>query len=603
MMKNMIVLWKMIFTHAFFLAALKVLQAIILCIATPLSIFYIERFINQCISYVSGETEMSHVIEAGIVLGIFMIIIATNGLVSQMIHTRLQRNVENKVSEIIANKYLSLPYSTFENAGAQDVMDRMGRTPQKTLCEAFSRTISVATSIISLFGTALMFSNISPVFPFGFLVFIGIIVCCDYKAMRKMDSVYQEQSTEERKLKYYSELLCDKNSLYSLRVLNAVKFVYRKMDSVLEIVQKERLKVGLLSQKFMLISSLAFKAWIAFILAFMVHALMDRTITVGGFVSLISAIDLMISMIDQISMNITMFSLQYNEVANFYKFLNLTERKSPISEEVAVSSFGQAGMIIEFRNVYFRYPNRREYILQNLSFSIKEGENIALVGANGCGKSTIVKLICGLYEPERGQIFFGSKEIHTITQEERCRYISLVFQDFFKYYLTLRENIGFGDIIRMGDDEKLLEAMCRGNALRILHKSDRGLAMNLGNLYADGIDLSGGEWQKVAISRGNVGDGKIIVMDEPTAALDPTAENEIYTTFVNILKRKEQGSIIISHRLASARIADRIIVIKNGSVFEMGTHEELMKKQDGYYREMFLTQSAWYVGGKKNEGK
>lgn len=599
-MKSIIQVWKFVFTYAPFWAIARILQGILICFATPLSVRYVETLIDQCVNYAKGLAGLDNIAMTGFTLSLFMLILAANNLINQLIDTSMRRNIENRLPEEIIRKFLSIPYSNFEDSDIQNVLQRMGKTPQKTICEIFSGMMTVITSGISLGGTALLFADISLLFPAGFLVFLTIMIYCDFHAMWMMNSMYQRQSVQERWLEYLTKLLCEKDSLYGLKVLQAIAFVHNKMDQFLESVQKQRLKAGFFTQKYMLVSSLAFKAWIAFLLFFMVYALRQGSVTIGAFVSLISATDLIISLVDRISYNITTLSLQYNQVANLTTFLHLNEKTDHFnassidytSEKVANE---QKKILIEFKNVSFRYPHMEKYVLNNLSFIIYPGENIAIVGENGCGKSTIMKLLCGLYEPERGEIFLGGKEIHSISQKERIKFISIVFQDYFKYYLTLRENVAFGQIEEIDHDTAILNALQRGNALGILGKCPGGnLDTNLGNIHTYGINLSGGEWQKIATSRGNLAESHFIIMDEPTAALDPTAENEMYTTFVGILKRKGQGSVIISHRLASAKISDRILVIKDGHVFEEGSHDELMQQPEGYYRSMFEAQSVWY---------
>jgi ABC-type multidrug transport system fused ATPase/permease subunit len=232
-------------------------------------------------------------------------------------------------------------------------------------------------------------------------------------------------------------------------------------------------------------------------------------------------------------------------------------------------------------------------VLRGVTFSVRQGERVALVGENGAGKSTIVKLLCGLYKPDRGDIRIGGAPIAELSASQLRRVFSVVFQDFGSYELTLRENLAFGDIGKLNDDGALRGALERG-----LWSESMALDTNLGKIEDDGVDLSGGQWQRIAVARSLLGDSAFVILDEPTAALDPLAESRMYETFQSMLRvgLRERGCVMISHRLASAKLADKIIVLDGGAVAQSGAHDELMKTE-GRYREMFTAQAAWYVDG------
>jgi len=252
---------------------------------------------------------------------------------------------------------------------------------------------------------------------------------------------------------------------------------------------------------------------------------------------------------------------------------------------------------IVFDNVSFAYPNTEREVLHNVSFRINSREKAAIVGVNGAGKSTIIKLLCGLYRPDSGHIRIGGKDIAALSQDDVRQAVSVVFQDYGCYQLTLRENIAFGDLTALNDDERLSEALKRAGADEILEK---GLDVPLGRLYEGGIDISKGQWQRIAVARAFLSKSNFVILDEPTASLDPIAESRMYGAFSEILK--ERGTIIISHRLASAKMADKIIVIEGGEVAAVGNHAELMK-EGGLYAAMFEEQSSWYQGDAAQGGE
>ena len=242
----------------------------------------------------------------------------------------------------------------------------------------------------------------------------------------------------------------------------------------------------------------------------------------------------------------------------------------------------------------FTYPGAKECSLEEVSLEIKEGEIIAVVGENGAGKSTLVKLIMGLYLPTKGKVLIGGCDTQTTHPNTIFKQISAVMQKFQKYKLTLAENIYLADIKGCEEDisKQMLETVLQKADL---YQIDRGLPNGYETVLSrefDGVDLSGGQWQRVAIARGLFKKHKVIILDEPTAAIDPIEETRIYNQFIEMAKGKT--ALIVTHRLGSAQLADRIVVMENGKIVAVGSHEQLIK-QEGKYKEMYTAQAKWYV--------
>ena len=251
----------------------------------------------------------------------------------------------------------------------------------------------------------------------------------------------------------------------------------------------------------------------------------------------------------------------------------------------------QSDIVFEGKDLCFSYDCKTE-VLHHLNFQIRKGETIALVGSNGSGKSTLVKLLIDLYRPDSGKLYFYGKEYSAYPEGSINKEIGMFFQNFFLFHVSLRENVGFGNLKQLKEDSAILSALEKGGALGILSKCANGLEQLLKkDVKRTGINLSGGEQQKVAVSRTHMSDKEILVFDEPAAALDPIAEME---QFQNI-KQKTEGktSILISHRIGFARMADRIFVLEKGYLAEVGTHEELLKT-GGIYADFFRQQAQWY---------
>ena len=246
---------------------------------------------------------------------------------------------------------------------------------------------------------------------------------------------------------------------------------------------------------------------------------------------------------------------------------------------------------IEFRNVTFRYRNAEQPALRDLSFTIRPGETIAVVGRNGAGKTTLVKLIARLYDPESGQVLIDGHDVRDYDPDELRSQIGVIFQDYVTYHLSARENIGVGRLDQIDNMEAVRDAADRGGATTLIDRLPEGYEALLGRWFDQGHQLSGGEWQKVALSRAFMRDAQILILDEPTAALDAKAEYELFAR----LRALTQGrtAIYISHRFSTVRMADRILVIEHGTLVEQGSHEELMAL-DGRYAELFTLQAAAY---------
>ena len=245
----------------------------------------------------------------------------------------------------------------------------------------------------------------------------------------------------------------------------------------------------------------------------------------------------------------------------------------------------------EFRNVSFRYPGSSRLVLNGLNFHLRPGERVALIGENGEGKTTIVKLLTRLYDPAEGQVLLDGVDLREYDLEDLYSEIGVIFQDFMRYEMTARENIAVGRIERMNDLELLQESARKSMAVDVLRKLPAGLEQMLGRRFDGGVDLSGGEWQKVALARAYLRDAQVLILDEPTSALDARSEYEVFKRFAELTT--EKMALFISHRFSTVRMADRIVVLENGRIAEEGDHDTLTSL-GGRYAEMFELQAASY---------
>lgn len=251
------------------------------------------------------------------------------------------------------------------------------------------------------------------------------------------------------------------------------------------------------------------------------------------------------------------------------------------------------GLTIEFRNVSFTYPSRKNsgQALHNVSFTIHAGEAIALVGRNGAGKTTIVKLLTRLYDPDEGEILVNGVNIKEYNLEALRSQIGVIFQDYVTYFMTAGRNIGIGRVDEVENSDGIHVAATKSGANAVIEKLPQGYDTMLGKQFEQGQQLSGGEWQKVALARAFMRDAQLLILDEPTSSLDPQAEYEVFARFRELTAGK--SAIFISHRFSTVRLANRIIVLEHGTVLEEGTHEQLLA-QGGRYAELFSLQAEAY---------
>ncbi|MCL2772559.1 MAG: ABC transporter ATP-binding protein/permease [Oscillospiraceae bacterium] len=318
------------------------------------------------------------------------------------------------------------------------------------------------------------------------------------------------------------------------------------------------------------------------ILFLLVKYLLAGEISVGAFAAVFNSIGMLFGVMNEmISQHLGNLANNFGLIRNFLRFLDIPTDKRPDTDIDK-----KDGIIIE--NVAFRYPNAEKDSLKNINLTVKPGETIAIVGENGAGKTTLVKLLTGLYKPTEGIVTIGKTSVDNISYRALFRNVSGVFQKYQRYALNLKENIQVADFSSQNSVEENLE---KNN----IDKDNKdifpdGLDTMLSREF-DGVDLSGGQWQRVAISRGFYRDSDIIVLDEPTAAIDPIEESAIYRKFIEAAKDKT--AVIVTHRMGSAKIAERIVVMKDGEIVQIGSHDELMQT-GGLYADMYKAQAGWY---------
>jgi ATP-binding cassette subfamily B protein len=276
-------------------------------------------------------------------------------------------------------------------------------------------------------------------------------------------------------------------------------------------------------------------------------------------------------------------------MANFYDFLEI----EPRLESAAGLRPPPARIVhgVEFRGVGFRYPESDEWVLRGIDLVIRPNEKIALVGHNGAGKTTLIKLLSRLYDPTEGSILLDGADLREIDPVAWRQKIGVIFQDFVRYHLPARENIGFGQIEAVSRMDRIVEAARKSDAHALIEELPQGYDTTLGRWFRDGHELSVGQWQRIALARAFMRDAEILVLDEPTASLDAATEYEIFRHFQELTEGKM--AILISHRFSTVRMAHRIVVLQGGRIGEIGSHDELLAG-GGLYARLFGMQAEGY---------
>jgi len=420
------------------------------------------------------------------------------------------------------------------------------------------------------------------------LMFVAIIPQT-FVYYRLQEEAFENMVTKSplsRKLKYFFSLLLSHNHAYESRMFSYGKYFIGKYQETFNKIHTDTMKIRkkrtILSTLWSILGTLTGSA--AF--AWLIFQTMDGNFTIGDVLAFTSVIVLsgqtMIALVQE-------SSLLYDTLMYVEKFLNFLKLPIRISSGNKILSEGINS--IEFRNVSFKYPGSKSFALNNISFSIKKGEKTALVGENGSGKSTVMKLICRLYDVTEGDILINGENIVDFNVDSLRKEIGIVFQDYSKYHLSLRDNVAISDIYSREKNSRFEYAVSRSGVDGII--AGYGLKDDhmLGKTFENGKELSEGEWQKVAISRAYFKESTALLFDEPSSALDAVSESHFFDRMEDI--SKDKLVLFVTHKLSGATISDKIIVLDNGKKVEEGTHEILLE-MGGKYSELFTLQSERY---------
>ncbi|MEW9053980.1 MAG: ABC transporter ATP-binding protein [Neobacillus sp.] len=495
----------------------------------------------------------------------------------------LEDTLRNKLKPNIIKKEFSIDYLLFESTATQDLLLRVTEDIESKFTRVIRSVNTAIYVIIQIFGVLFAVAAYNW---WIVLVYIVIMVPTIILTFRNGRIIYEEDKKVgfiTRQMNYLSDLLANRETVNERSLFGFAPTLNQRFMKAHLYRSNYNTKVLARETSGSMMVNIVISIFTIFIIFVLSRQIPSGTLSVGMFTSIVgSMITLSKIVAFQSSELILEFSRHYEYAKDFHEFMQLDGIPVDSKESESYISFES----LDIRNLWFKYKDSEEYILKGVNLSLQRGKSYSLVGLNGAGKSTLVKIIVGLYGDYEGEIFLNEKNLKSFEFADLRNMFSVVSQDFAKYYVSLKDNIMLGD--EKGDINEVLRQVKLEDLVHDLPMKEHSY---LGKVYEGGIDISGGEWQRIAIARTLYQDSSFMIMDEPTASLSPTAESMIYNQFLNIAHDKTL--FMISHRLGSTKITDEIIVLDHGKIIEKGSHEELMKN-DSVYAQFFRKQSDMY---------
>lgn len=564
--------------------------------------FMTQKFFDSVTYAVGNVGTVKNIVFIAIGLGIALILSQVLNGVHNFMSTDLSNRVKKYIGTVMNNKSGRLDPLVFENPLYLDDINKANEGLENSMY-FLSVLFTIFTFYIPYFiFMGLYLYKLKPSLTFSLILIFIPVALTQIVRVKIFGDLEDESAPIRREYEYYEKCIVDREYFKETRLLGAFGYFKDLYLTSLKVLNKKiwkaERKSGLIELGMKLVTLVGYIG----VLYMLVLALLNNHISVGAFGAVFASIGLMFSIMEEIiCSHIGNISRSLGTIRNLVRFLEMPERHG---EDVEIHGTPD----ININDVSFIYPGAQNKSLKNINLDIQSGETIAIVGENGAGKSTLVKIIMGLYTPTEGKVYISGVDTSKISMKSLYRNMSAVFQKYQKYKITLRENITISSLDKKGKlmneisvnnegsiqrvkDEELRIAIDKADFIVDEEKFEQGYDTMLSREF-DGIDLSGGQWQRLAIARGFYRVHNIIVLDEPTAAIDPIEETKIYNKFAEM--SKNNTSIIVTHRLGSAKIANRIIVVDQGKIIEIGTHEELMRN-NGKYAEMYEAQSKWYV--------
>ena len=508
--------------------------------------------------------------------------------VNRIAGERMVRHVRIRIME----KAQALDLASFDQPAFYEKLENANREAGNRPLTVLNSTFSVISALISLVGYILILASDMPIATVIIILTTVPSTIVNFVYRRKTFSYMTRRSSDRRQQKYFADLAVNKDLAKEIRIYDLGDEIIDRYKTVFDRYYSGLKKLIIKENVWQIIFAIISAVVNCFCFAYIAYGVFQGRYLIGDYSLYTGALT---SIAAGVTTLITTSATIYEGtlfIDNLLSFLKEKPSIVPRTETPEIPCRGCAHTI-ELRNVSFSYPGTDRPVLSNISFFLRPGETVALVGLNGAGKTTLIKLLTRLYDPTEGEILLDGKDLRDYDVNELYRIYGLIFQDFGKYAVSFADNIRFGDLKRGGSDDDVVHAAKQAGADSVANGLPNGYDTQLMRYFdRNGIELSGGQWQKLSIARAFYSDADILILDEPTAALDAIAEQDIFRRFDEL--RGDKTTIFVSHRLSSATIASKILVLEHGRLIEEGTHRELMEL-NGKYALLFNTQAERYL--------
>ena len=493
----------------------------------------------------------------------------------------------NMSSEKIIRKTAELTIAQLEDPEFYDKLER-ARTQTNSRVDLMSNALGQAESLISMISLIAGLIYFEPILILILILSIIPSFINEAKFSSTRYSLARSWTAERRELDYLRFIGANNQTAKEIKLFGLTDFIAERFKNLSNdyylINKKLSLKQSLYGSLFNILGVLSYYGAYVYI----IMRVLAGAISIGELTFLSGSFNRLRNNLQGFFSRFTRISESALYLQDYFDFIDLTveqtaEAKTPMPKTIKEG--------FQVNDLHFAYPGSQGEVLKGVTFTLKAGEKMAFVGQNGAGKTTLIKLFLRFYEPTQGEILLDGININQFDVDAYRKRFGVIFQDFFKYEFTLRENIAVGNIDQVQNDEIINYAASKSLAEQVVNEMAHGLEQRLGRRFYKGTELSGGQWQKVALARAYMKDADVMVLDEPTSALDAQAEYDVFERFIALTQGKT--SIIISHRFSTVRMADRILVLQHGQVLELGTHQELMANPK-LYAELFKLQAAGY---------